>query len=331
MSRTVAELDPEQQLKAAHARWQTLRRDERVPARELRDAALAVVVAARLAGRYQEAALVADEAHARFDKLPAAERALIALVDAHTCLSCLDAGMVESAERWLDAAQSLDARAFDDETFAALCRAEGNVQLARRRWQDAIGAFQRGLERTHDDVEKTIALYNMGEANIRLGRFADARALFVRASVDKRRLQDRWGLAYVCWGIGCCALALGELAEATSFASEGLELTRTLLDPKISARLWTLRARCLLKAGDLDGADAAGRDAVRESTRAALPRERADAQLAMAEVHGARGFGRLAHQAADAAIEIASKGQVSEIVEAAQGLKLAFVPRSSPG
>jgi Zn-dependent peptidase ImmA (M78 family) len=50
----------------------------------------------------------------------------------------------------------------------------------------------------------------------------------------------------------------------------------------------------------------------------------------MAEVHRARGMPRVAHQAADQAIEIAQRGGVSEIVVAARALKGGLVPPSSP-
>jgi tetratricopeptide (TPR) repeat protein len=318
VSRTVAEKDPAQQLADADAAWRALRRDARADPAKAREAAVALVIAARLAGKYQQAVMCAKEAADALDKL---DPTGLALVDAHACMSCLDAGDVDQAEAFLAHGRARARPPKDDETQAALSRAEGNVHLARRRWPEAIDAFDRGLQVTVDPIERTIALYNMGEANIRLEKWREARDLFLKADVDKRKANDRWGLSYVWWGIGACTLALGDANKGLEAADEGIAFVRTLMDPKISSRLATLRARCLAALAQLEQADAAARDAVRESTRAALPRERADAHLALAEVQLARNLPKLALHAAEHALDLAQKGGVVELAAKAAQLR----------
>jgi tetratricopeptide (TPR) repeat protein len=133
-------------------------------------------------------------------------------------------------------------------------------------------------------------------------------------------LGDAWGLSFVYWGIGVCRHALGQLDEALAFVDKALAAARALADPKIGARIHTLRAQVLCALGRLDVADGAARDAVREATRASLPRERAEAQLVLALVLQARGFGRRAQQAAEQAAEIAKVGGVEEVEARARAL-----------
>lgn len=317
MARTVAKDTPAAQLAAADRSWREVRRDSTSSPTRIVDAAVDLVIAARLAGRYVEALHVGKEAA---DVLLRTAPGRLALVEAHVCLSCLDAGELADAERCFQAARSRPTDKGDDETHAALCRAEGNLHLARRRWAEAVEAFRRGLDRTRDPLERTIALYNMGEANIRLRRFADARRLFEEAIVEKERLADRWGLSYSYWGVGVCRLEEGDARAALVAVERGLEQVSTLADPKITSRLTALRARCLAALGKLDEAEQRARDAVRESTRAALPRERADAQLVLGEVLLHVGQGRRAQAAAEQALEIAKKGGVHELEEAARAL-----------
>jgi tetratricopeptide (TPR) repeat protein len=316
-------------LAAADRAWREVKRAAGVKPDQVVDAAVDFVVAARLAGRYLEALHVGADAAALVGRTAGGR---VALVEAHVCMSCLDAGELSEAERFFASAQGRAVDPRDRETLAALCRAEGNLRLAQRLWIQAVDAFRRGHDHTTDPLERTIALYNMGEAHIRLRHFEAAVKLFREALAEKERLGDRWGLSYTWWGIAVCELEGGLPEAALDSVENGLKQVQTLADPKITARLTVLRARCLGALGRFDEAEQRARDAVRESTRAALPRERADAQLALAEVLLQRGFGRRAEVTAMQALDIARKGAVLELEEAAEAvLERARHARSGEG
>jgi tetratricopeptide (TPR) repeat protein len=313
VARTIARTDPAQQLADAERAWREARRN--ASPMTVRDAAVEYVIAARLVGRYKEATLAAREA---VEVLAKSAPAAAALVEAHACMSALDAGELDAAERFLGAAKSRTG--VDDETASALFRAAGNVHLARRRWKDAAQAFSDGLAHSKDVLERTIALYNIGEASIRLEKFDAAKKLFLEAAPDKERLDDKWGLSYVYWGLAVCDQKLGHLNDAQRYVEKALDSARQIADRKILARIQTTRARVLRDQKMLEAADDAARDAIREATRASLPRERADAHLALAEVLIERGFVRRAASSAEQALDIAQKGGVVEIEEAARSL-----------
>lgn len=316
--RTVVLDDPQQQLADAERAWNEVRRAPSSSPADVRNAAAALIIAARLNGRYREALHVGKDAETLLGEKAPHE---LAFIEAHVCLAVLDQGEVVEASKWIERARTRPRRKGDDVTGAALARAEGNLHLTARRWREAKTAFEEHARLATDPLEKTIGNYNVGEACIRLGLFDEARTFFDAIIPVKEGLHDRWGLAYSHWGRGICWLnqAQPDVAQALSDASQGLGYAKQMADPKIGSRLRTLHARCLLAQEKLAEADSAARDAVREAARAG-PRERADAQLALAEVLCAGGQGRRASSASEVALEIATKASLEDLMDAARAV-----------
>lgn len=191
-----------------------------------------------------------------------------------------------------------------------VCRVAGNLALADGRADDACAAYAAGLtacDRVGDRWHRSIALYNLGDAELQRGDLDRAAALFDEASREKRELGDRWGRTYVQHGRALVALFRGEARQALREAAEGLALAVDLGDGRFRALLHLATGRAQLALADAAEAERAFQFAARAADRAhALP-ESVQAQLGLVESALRAGRAPAASRAAVRAMQLARK------------------------
>jgi DNA-binding transcriptional LysR family regulator len=259
---------------------------------------LRMVRVAILRGRWPELA-ARQLARGRGWSLPmrAELEALVALAD---CLR----GRLDGAERRLGAARALLERCDPNlarRAWIALRRAEGNLHVAAGRPDAAVSAYEAAESLSSaaaDRWERSIALYNLGEAHLLRGDPDRATALFERAAAEKLEIGDRWGRAWVHHGRAFIRLQRGQPGEAVREAAAGLALAVDVADGKPTAMLHLVIGRAQLALGDVGEAERAFRFAARaaEEARAQLERLQAQLGLVAARLRG----GHLAGAAAEA-------------------------------
>lgn len=198
---------------------------------------------AQLIGRYDEAL---SECARGLALLEDREPALSASLEALAGLICCWAGRHEEARAWIERGRGrLGGEPGEPgperlRVLAELHRAEGNLQLGLAEPRAAVEAFEAGLglcERLDDAWERSIALFNLGDAWSQVGDAERAAALLDEAFKAKAELGDRWGLAYVYLVRARIHGRRGEAAPAIEAAEAGLKLATQIGDPRIAALL----------------------------------------------------------------------------------------------
>jgi DNA-binding transcriptional LysR family regulator/tetratricopeptide (TPR) repeat protein len=260
------------------AKASPLRADERV------EWSLRLARAAILRGRWSELAARQSPRGRGWSVEARAElAALVALAD---CLR----GRLDGAERSLQTARALLERADSQparRAWIAVHRASGNLHAAAGRPEDAVVEYEAAESLSvaaGDRWERSIALYNLGEAHLLRGDLPRAAALLERAAGEKLELGDRWGRAWVHHGRSFIQLRSRRPEQAVREAAAGLTLAVDVGDGKPAAMLHLLIGRAQLALGDGREAERAFRFAARAAEQARAQPERLQAQLGIVDV-----------------------------------------------
>jgi DNA-binding transcriptional LysR family regulator len=225
------------------------------------------------------------------DWTPEARAELYALAALGECMR----GRVQHSEQRLAAALALLAECEPERcrrAWIAARRAEGNLRLVTGDPTAAIKAYDAAealCTLIDDRWERSIALYNLGEAHLLHGNLDHAAALLERAAHAKLELGDRWGRVWVHHARAFLQLRRGKPIEAMHEASLGLTLAVDIADGKPLAMLYVLIGRAQLALDDLDEAERAFRFAVRVAERAAADAERVQAHIGLVHARLRRG------------------------------------------
>ena len=228
-----------------------------------------------LCGDYQGAL---GEARAWFELCSPLEDAAAIELAAAAALACWASGSLGEGEEWIARAEVRARRVSHAAHRArtALARATGNLAVAGGRLRDAIGAFRTSLyeaRAAEDDWERSIALYNLGEAHAQAHEDAEAERLYREALELKASIGDTWGVAFTHSGLATLALRQHKLGEALERAAEGLRAARATSDPKITARLHCVAAEVEAALGRPEGARSHARRALRAAGDAGASEE----------------------------------------------------------
>ncbi|MEM9877361.1 MAG: protein kinase, partial [Myxococcota bacterium] len=171
-------------------------------------------------------------------------------------------------------------------------RARGNLAMAQGRAETALRHYEASLASCPPDEhpwERSIAIFNLGEAYLRAGRLDDAESMLSRAFALKASLGDRWGMAYAYLALAHVARERGDIARARLGAEAGLLLAEAIGDPKTTSGLLVALARVALDEGDDVAAEAyLTRARVAAEGCYAVP-EQLEVRLARAELAWVRG------------------------------------------
>jgi DNA-binding transcriptional LysR family regulator len=225
------------------------------------------------------------------DWTPAARAELYALAALGECMR----GRTQHSEHRLAASLALLAECEPEHgrrAWIAARRAEGNLRLATGDPAAAIKAYDAAealCALIDDPWERSIALYNLGEAHLLHGNLDHAASLLERAAHAKLELGDRWGRVWVHHARAFLQLRRGKPVDALHEASVGLTLAVDIADAKPLAMLYVLIGRAQLVLDDLDEAERAFRFAVRVADRAGADAERVQAHIGLVHARLRRG------------------------------------------
>ena len=270
----------------------------------------------------------------RYDKVLDHGRRALEIVDDHdgrgstlaartaaiAALGCTSAGRFAEAMVWLDEGERAldvgeagavtgDAREIRRAELSLL-RSRGNVLVGRGDPIPAIVAYQRALELCDpedDPWEHSIAVFNVGEACTRAGRYAQALDMLERSFVEKAALGDRWGLSYTYAMRAEIHYDRDELDASASDVREGLALALAIDDPKLASMHRSLLGRLALERGECAEASSLFAQALRGADACHAVPEIVAARVGLAAVHLARGQGVLGHRYASEALRQANQ------------------------
>jgi tetratricopeptide (TPR) repeat protein len=194
-----------------------------------------------------------------------------ASVEALAALTCCYAGLHAEGMQWADRAaarleRTLERGAERHVVEAALCRARGNLLLGLGRAREAAEVYRRGLgpcEALDDRWERSIALFNIGEALGAAGDHEGALRQLEIARAEKSAIGDRWGLGYTWLVLARIHAATGDHARALECARAGAAFTAEVADPKLSSMMHETLGRLLHASGATAEATAHLREARR--------------------------------------------------------------------
>ena len=252
--------------------------------------------------------------------------ALLALGD------CFRGRLTQAARRLAVAERSLASLAGDDAARGAIMvhRAAGNLALAHGRADDARVAYAAGLracERAGERWHRSIALYNLGDADVHAGDLERASTRFDEAAREKIELGDRWGRTYVQHGRALVCLYRGQPRLAQREAAEGLALAVDIGEGRFLALLHLAVGRAQLALADAGEAERAFQFAARAAERARASAEALQARLGL--VYAALRAERVRPAARDAerARRMAARLREPEAEAAALGASAAVAQR----
>jgi len=199
-------------------------------------------------GQYPDALALCREALALVDD---PDDLGAAAVEALAALTCCYAGDTADGMQWAEHAATRLARSKVQGASrwlveAALHRARGNLLLAMGRAHEAAAEYQRGLapcDALDDRWERSIALFNMGEAFAEAGDLASALRYLEMACTEKSQIGDRWGLGYTWLVLARVYGDNGDRARALECARTGGAFTLDVADPKLAGMLQATLAR----------------------------------------------------------------------------------------
>ncbi len=255
-------------------------------------------------GRYGEAEATCQRAMGNSDSAIAA--ALEATVCLTRCYRGDSVGAAESLGRARAHAVAAWAQRLDEgsRAWARVLRAEGNVLLETDRAREAIAVFEKcaaACESIGDEWERSIALFNLGDACAVAGDTDRATLLLDEADQRKQAIGDRWGQAHVHLVRARIALEREDSASSLRSLDAGLALALPLADPKLTAGLHNLLGRARLHVRQPEEALRAYRLALAEARRCDARTEAIVALLGIGAVHLRHGhLTRAQHHAARA-------------------------------
>ena len=232
---------------------------------------------ARLAsqlGRYQEAL---DRCRHGLEIVGTSNRLRAAELMALAGLVCCMGGRYYESENWLAQGRECLGKSTRSEADVLpvqvmLLRTEGNLLMGRSQPARAVDVFWRALamtERLDDRWERSIGLFNVGEALLEAGDEPAAVDYLLRAVNEKSAIGDRWGLAYARHAVARLRLRQGDLDSAREEAQNGLRLADEIENPKIASRLRALLGRVHLEQADVRRAQEYFQAALKDAERIA--------------------------------------------------------------
>ena len=264
-------------------------------------------VVAQKTGRYAAAIALSEQA---LEGIPEDEPMLRASVEALLSLTCCYAGRLGEGLGYVDAGLARVAAAASDVSAerlaveAALHRARGNLLVSLGRPAAAADAYALGLalcEASGDRWERSIALFNLGDAYAQAGHHERALVHLEEALAEKTAMGDRWGLAYTWLAQAGVYAARGEGARALDGCDAGLSLAQQIGDPKLAALLQLERARLRKASGAIAEAEQSLLSALELADRLDAGPELIGACLALAALRREQGRAEealgLAHRA----------------------------------
>jgi DNA-binding transcriptional LysR family regulator len=311
---------------AANAGWSAAARGAKLSPPERGEWHLRRLHLALLRGDWPTLSHLASQPPASLPPVGRAWReALIALGD------CFRGKLTEAARRVAAAESALEEIDGEELQRGALMvhRALGNLALARGRADEARVAYAAGLracERIGERWHRSIALYNLGDADLHAGDLERASALFDEATREKLELGDRWGRTYVQHGRALVYLFRGQPLLALREAAEGLALAVDIGDGRFLPLLHLVAGRGQLALGDAAEAERAFQFAARAAARAHASSEELQAQLGLVYASLRADRARVAQRDADRVRRMARRLRSPE-AEAAALLASAAVAR----
>ncbi len=318
---------------------------------DLRDT-LAVGSRRLIAGDYEAARRLFDDAALAATSLPAEQRAHVALAQARVAyhqgrlesamaacrqamewlgpdeapatqsllaswvaLIAVSAGDLGRAEDWLGRSEHFLAGGPDIGPLHRLAvalhhRAHGNLAVAQGRAAAAINHYEASLSSCRPDEhpwEHSIAIYNVGEAYVRAGRFDEAESLLADAFAVKATIGDRWGMAYAYHARAQILRQRGDADRARLDAEAGLMIAEAIGDPKSASALRTELAWLALDSHDLDRAEHLLARALKGAESCFAVLTQLEVRLARAELARLRGMPGVAEDEAEAALKLADR------------------------
>ena len=239
---------------------------------------------------------------------------LAARTAAIAALGCTSAGRFDEALVWVDDGErALDVgegRELDSDADEirraelALLRSRGNVLVGRGDPVGAIAVYHRTLDLCDprdDPWEHSIAVFNVGEACTRAGRYDEALDYLERSFVEKSALGDRWGLSYTYAMRAEIRYDRDDLDAAAIDTAEGLALAVAIEDPKLMSMHRSMAGWLELERGALDDASTSFARALRVADACHAVPEVVAARRGLAAVHFVRGQEVLGHRYASEA------------------------------
>ena len=207
-------------------------------------------------------------------------------------LVCCMRGRYDEAAKWVDRGCVEVGRAEvggEDTRLVevVLLRTQGNLFMGVGEASQALDAYQRSLElgeELDDRWERSIGLFNVGEALLDTGVDEQASEFLSRAVEEKSAIGDRWGLAYAHHSLARLHLRCQDLDRALEEAQTGLRLATEITDPKIASRLSVVLGRIHLERGENGRATNHFRAALREAERIASEPDAAQARAGLEAV-----------------------------------------------
>lgn len=222
------------------------------------------------------------------------------------------AGRLQASGKWVHkgaAALAYDPEDSDEWQRAEvlLRRASGNLAMAKGELEEAVACFRQAVETSPPEFawDRSVALFNLGDALVKSGAGEEGLRYLSEAEHEKRRIGDRWGLAYVERSRARTLRELNQVEGALESAARGLEVVQEVGDPKLEASLQAEFGLASLEAGDWEGAKLAGQEAMALARQCHASSELVMGSVVLARVDIALGDASGAHGRASWALHMA--------------------------
>jgi len=284
-----------------------------LPQEQRAEIALARAQVAYHQGRLDQAMAACHQAMGGLDaeEAPATQSLLASWV----ALIAASAGDLSRAEEWLRRSTHFVERDLEPGPRHRLAtalhhRAQGNLALAQGRAAAGARHYEASLAASRPDEhpwEHSIAIFNVGEAYVRAGRFDEAESLLAEAFAFKATIGDRWGMAHTYLARARIHRARGDADRARLDAEAGLMIAEAIGDPRSASGLRTELAWLALDAADHDRAEHLLARALKGAESCFAASEQLEVRLARAELALARGMSGLAEEEAQSALKLADR------------------------
>lgn len=197
-------------------------------------------------------------------------------------------------------ALSLAESSGDEAYLARVLNTLGWLHIDCQDFDTGLELSERGLALARSSRDATgperaaFTLVNEGDAFLARNELERAaEALGEAHHIVRHPPQSRWmtwRYATHCYAsLGELAFARGDLARATAFADQSLEIAVPTRSRKYESQAWRLKGRCALSSGRWDEAEAALSRALAIATDIAEPRQQWQTHAAFGELRRARG------------------------------------------